>query len=377
MDRMHDPRVLRLPHPIRVDTAAQQHAEVDMFKSAGVWDALRPYLNDPTKSSEWLINCAEGMKAVVLRYLELAGDDNMGSFMLMLIRSRLRAQGDPILQVTPALQSLLEKTDVNKGLPVGFFRSPFTNVYIEFARPNAYRVSNWMSGLHELEGAYVGSYDLAPHHCIHQDIRAQRLRLDPNKPTRAIEVVFTGSPEGKQHALDDASHDLMMFVQDEDENLAEVLDRHIAFFRSPEAREHSIGITPIPEAEAERMTAIIHQLSKVLLYVNLSEAQQIKVNERSDLERKLRKLGKLNATRRDRLAVTYDRIVVGPTEMPENARPRAATGTRKKPHWRCGHFRKLRYGQGLQQSRLVWIQPVLVNADDLLSDVQPKEYSLH
>ena len=44
----------------------------------------------------------------------------------------------------------------------------------------------------------------------------------------------------------------------------------------------------------------------------------------------------------------------------------------------CGHFRRIRYGEGLAESRLGWIQPVLVNAGELTaagsSAVKTKPY---
>ena len=35
-----------------------------------------------------------------------------------------------------------------------------------------------------------------------------------------------------------------------------------------------------------------------------------------------------------------------------------------RPHWRRGHFRRIRYGEGHRQSRIDWIRPTLVNADE-------------
>jgi len=39
------------------------------------------------------------------------------------------------------------------------------------------------------------------------------------------------------------------------------------------------------------------------------------------------------------------------------------TGTRKKPHWRCGHMRTVRKGKGRTDRALVWIRPVFINAN--------------
>ncbi len=67
-----------------------------------------------------------------------------------------------------------------------------------------------------------------------------------------------------------------------------------------------------------------------------------------------------------------DRILIEPSAQPEGMGgvgqcgflPRG-TDRYLKPHWLRGHFRWIRYGEGLAESRLGWIQPVLVNAAEL------------
>jgi hypothetical protein len=54
----------------------------------------------------------------------------------------------------------------------------------------------------------------------------------------------------------------------------------------------------------------------------------------------------------------------------------AAPGHHLRPHWRRGHFRRIRYGEGLSESRLGWIRPVLVNAADALGSVKAKTYAV-
>jgi hypothetical protein len=83
------------------------------------------------------------------------------------------------------------------------------------------------SCLHELEGPYVGSHEVPPHHILHErKIRGAALRMDPSRPTRVIELIFTGSPIGKRYALDDAAQDVTLFNPDEDKCLIAMLARH-------------------------------------------------------------------------------------------------------------------------------------------------------
>ena len=115
-------------------------------------------------------------------------------------------------------------------------------------------------------------------------------------------------------------------------------------------------------------------LAKVLLYLNLPEAEQLRLRERTELAQRMAKLGPKKAAKLGRkLATAYDRILLGPSRMPEPETTAsglpgglARTGERHvKPHWRRGHFRRIRYGEKLSESRLGWIQPVLVNAGEL------------
>ncbi len=157
-------------------------------------------------------------------------------------------------------------------------------------------------------------------------------------------------------------------IQDEDEDLGAVLERHIAFFTTPGASYHGAG--PVDPGEVAMIRPVVGHLAKMLLYLNLAEAERTPLLERRDLERRLRQFGKLTAQRRERLTGVYDRILIGPPAM--GATP-AATGadaatnaggpTRTvRPHWRRGHFRRIPFGEGLRETRIGWIRPTLVKA---------------
>jgi len=341
-----------------------------LFEQFGVMGALRPYLTDAHATSEWILNHVPGIRPLALAYGAAPGGVNLGNFMLILTRARLRAHGDPILQVTPALQAMLAETDLASGLPARFFRSPYPLAFIEFAQRNPLRVPNHLSGLHACEGAYVGIYALAPHDEIHTASgRGQALGLDPSKPTRVIEIVIIGSPLGKAHALDDASQNLTLLIQDEDACLSAVLDRHLPLFRSA-TRAASPGAPGFAPDEVAMVKPVVLELAKILLYLNLAEAEQVRLNAREDLTRRLRGLGQKKAARlQRRLATVYDRMVIGPSALPA-AEAAAEPGPSEphrglRPHWRRGHFRRIRFGEGLSESRLGWIQPYLVRAAEV------------
>jgi hypothetical protein len=123
-------------------------------------------------------------------------------------------------------------------------------------------------------------------------------------------------------------------------------------------------------------------LAKVLLYLNLADAEQRRMTDRTALETRLRGLGPKKAAKLARKrALVYDRILIGPSLVAADAGEGVPVGLERvgdrhvKPHWRRGHFRRIRFGEGLAESRLGWIQPVLVNAAELTAGaVKTKPY---
>lgn len=227
MDRLHDPAIFLLPHPIRVDATMGSDFDARIFTQLGVTAELTPYLTDGTASTEWLTNYSPMLHQFAQLHIGMPASDNLGTFTLMMSWARLRAHGDPILTVASELQTLLCETDLNRGLPTGYFRCPFPLVFVAFARPNELRVPNRGSGRHEFEGAYVGNFTVAPNHDMFENEWRQRvLHLDPSKTTRLIELTLVGFPVGKSNILDDASQDLVLFIKDEDECLSTLLERH-------------------------------------------------------------------------------------------------------------------------------------------------------
>jgi len=375
-----DPALIDLPHPVRVDGAFGQRMEEALF-GADFWAALRPYLGDETLPTEWILNHAPGVYELARESSNFPGTVNLGLLSLVLARARLRAHGDPMLQVHPALHEQLLATDLGAKLPVGLFQLPYTMAYIEFGRPSGLTIVNPESGQHEVEGAYIGSYRVDPHSFIFdKDNRRQHLGLDPDKPTRIIEIVLTGSPRGKTHVLDDASQNVVLFLQDDDADLGTAIERHFAFYRLPSAGSLP-GFVPPDERERASFEKAVHQLAKVMLYLNLPEAEQARRPERSELLRRLRGLGPKKAARLQRkLARAYDRIVIGGRREVEGS---PGTGMSAdpahgsvRPHWRRGHFRRIRFGEGLSESRLGWIRPVLVNAAEAFAPVGVKSYEV-
>ncbi len=373
---MDQKKLMALPHPIRFEAVLKGTVEQMIFEPLKIMDAMKPYLADKHSPTEWIINKISSVQKKAMDYFNLSGG-NLGSFILMLARSRLRAHGDPIFQITPTLQSLLDETDIGNETPTRFFYPPFNFIYLVFSQPNSFLVFNKESGHHVCEGSYIATYDLPAHHDIFSiPERNQYLKLDPSKPVRLVELVVTGSPMGKNNALDDASTDFILFIQDEDESLQTLLDRHIDFFKSPQAYCRP-GVQAFNPNETDNFKAIIFGLAKALLYLNLPDSIQEKQAERTDLEKRITQLGNKKAAKLKRkLENAYDKIRVGPVAFQIDSHITNTQTGSVKTHWRRGHFKRIRFGEGRSEVKISWIQPSLVNASGLTGNVTPKKYIL-
>lgn len=156
-------------------------------------------------------------------------------------------------------------------------------------------------------------------------------------------------------------------------------DPEFAFYRSAAITAAQPGFEIPEQAEMDLTAQVIRHLAKVLLYLNLPDAEQAPLPERSQLQQRLRVLGPKKAARiKRRMATTYDRIIIGPsvgvrTEQ-DHGGGNPSDGRSIRPHWRRGHFRRIRYGEQRGESRLGWIKPVLVNAAEAFGTVKAKPY---
>ncbi len=129
--------------------------------------------------------------------------------------------------------------------------------------------------------------------------RATALGLDPPRPTRVVEITITGSPIGQDHCHQTrrrlaglrAVHPGRGCLPRDPAGTAQCLlplaggARHPSF-EAPQPQEVALS------------TQVIEVLAKVLLCLNLPDAEQLLVPERSDQERRLRQLGSASVCQR-------------------------------------------------------------------------------
>jgi len=258
-------------------------------------------------------------------------------------------------QTTDALEQMLQDTDFGGDVPAAWFRPPFEEVFIEFGEHRRFpeTISDPDSGEHVIEGVYVMSG------LSHSKTDGQLVR--------AFDLIIFGSPTGKSTALDDCFIHMGLPIDDEEKPISDVVQDMVDYYASQ---------SDFPNKHAFR--PVVEHVAKVLVYLGTKDARQHKVTEGSEARRRIE--GLKSPAKREKAqrqaARLYDRIVIGPAELPEDLAGGHIGSSSVRPHVRRGHFRAQAYGPQHTLRRPVWIQPTLVGKDRISGEVAHPAYVL-
>ncbi len=344
-----NPRMLNLPHPQRIAAFGHLDAEAALFRGFApvVWEAA----GDPQATRYDMV------RAFLLHHpllAELVSDGQTEVLRDICLRLMVKAGRARQLQTTDALEELLRHSDFGSDVPGSWFRTPYPGVYIEFGSRRDFPVTmrHPESGAHIVEGCYL----------FEGGVRLAERGAD-SEPVRGYDVIICGSAAGKKSVLDDVYVHMAIAIEDEDEPVTSLVKRTIEQFRK------RTGGVPNDEA----FLPVIEHVAKVLVYLNTAEARRMVVTEGTEAGRRIAAIkspAKIEKARRQ-AAYLYDRIVVGPTALPEPSGD--DSGGEMRTHWRRGHIRAQAYGTNHALRRPVWIQPVLVRADKLGDGTAPAQ----
>lgn len=368
----YDPQIARLPHPYRLMAALERVASHTGYKlgeddyhlllfGREAYDALIRMLAEEPLNHVVLRSMSQRyttFRTFVDASQDAPGTTLDGNTYWLLDYLRWRTQGRHFFETTTALEQALQRTDIGEGIPAMYVRPPFPVQYICFgeAQSSPYFLVNAASGRHTLEGAYALTGIVSPGF--------------PESGQRFLEFVFTGSAYGKANSLDDATAAITLTIPDENATMLEVLEN---------ALEHDDRHGRKREAaDAANIRDAVFHASKVLLYLNSEKVVKTAVNDRAELLARIARMkggGKVAKLQRQ-LPRAIDRIVIGPkTVAPSSGSTTpGASGRHVIAHWRRGHFRNQRVGPGRTGTRLTWIEPMLIHAEDAVSVPESKPY---
>ena len=366
-----DPQIARLPHPYRIEAAYERSVQAnggtlggrdvhEIVLGAETYAALLAELQRSPLNAAVIYAMAPYPKFQKLA-VEMTGgrgQSHFGNLFWLLDYIRWRTTGRHFLQTTDGLDAALLKTDIGADIPARYLRAPYDNQYLQFGESlnSTLVIWNSASGDHRIEGTYL---------------RGGTVPLDtPPSPDgtkeagrRFVEFIFTGSPLGKEHVLDDATSALVLTIPDEDMTVEQLLEVAME-------SDRKAGRTKTAHEDETKREAVLHA-AKVLLYLNSDKVERNSINERTELTQRWARAGAGKKGKLERQILrSYDRIVIGPKTAPApavGAAPTDGTGRHVMSHWRRGHFRNQRVGEGRAQTRLTWISPILVKAEAALT----------
>ncbi|WP_444939393.1 hypothetical protein [Microbulbifer sp. JMSA002] len=262
-----------------------------------------------------------------------------------------------ILTTSKELDLLLENTDIGDDIPIAYLRPPFQNCYIEFTenRSSSLFVFNSETGEHILEGVYISETEILPG-TVEMEAFKNKAEVDASKALRILDLMFTGSPVGKQNNKDDALRLQSFYIQDDNRTILEELESIECMYGGD---ADFVGDIPY-------LAKTLYHMAKVLLFINCKQYRDTAFNERKEIEKKLSSLksfSKINKYK-NKLRKSYNRLVIKPEDNVKylkgdsNEHPSGVKS--KKAHWRKGHFRMQPYGVGASKRKIVFIEPTVV-----------------
>lgn len=373
---------LRLPMPRRMEIPCVQKIKEIML--GDYWPVLLSLAQgEPFSLSSLLIIQEDKDFSEYLQRVRMP----VAGAQYLLIALRHQMAKAPILTVSKGLSDLLEDTSISDDVPSKFFTPPFKTCYIEFdeaERRHLARLKVSDNGLNSpCEGCYVqeSTFDKLPN-LSKQAVEC--LELDRKKPGRAIELGFTATPHCNSEitGLDPkAAYDSMdfatIYIQDENEPIKEVLQRHFSYYR----QRLSVSTVLSPEHAntfESFFAANFTFLTKVLFYLHIDRKEQRKVTDASDLEKRIEGVGEKKRDKLKRqLYRTYDHIVIGPssyTPISERIDVGSLPKGTKAPHYRRATIGIRWTGTGqAKTASLVRIKESLINKHLIDQESTPKK----
>jgi hypothetical protein len=299
-----------------------------------------------------------GIEEVLRLSVGLEGSTDVGGAIPFLVMMRHLEMPYPIFRVDDTLVDILTKTDISDDLTVSMLPLPFRRLYVELgqARNLKLSVSNVSTGQHIFEGAYIeeGQHE---------------------QYGKGYFLVLTGSPLGKSHAMDDATHAIFVPTGAQDARLQDVLTESVKA-GNQHARMHGLRETPVDRANEAYECVLL--LIKALLYISLPEARRELHPERTEAIKELQRVksGSKRAKAERRLKRLSDYIVIKAASAHEKTFSQDLREGGVKPHWRRAHYRMQAHGPRMTLRKLVFITEVLVAAGSSPDAPKPSNYAV-
>jgi hypothetical protein len=267
-----------------------------------------------------------------------------------------KAAKGALLIARAGLIARMQATDIERGFPLRYLRLPYADVYMHFGVPISRNHSD--GRVFQITGFYASEED------------AQAIGYGDPSVKRLMTITFSYRYQGEAVR---AGALVVPFTIKEDDarELSDVITEYNGRMRAATVNQ---GGAEEDQDDAYFANETVLLAAKLLLYLTLKAARTEEVKTRTQLIEKVRVAkGAVKAALQSQVARTFDYIMVGPEDTPEVAQFAGLSGRKVRPHWRIGFLRDQPCGEGLRERRPVWIQPTLVNANQLSGEAPPKK----
>lgn len=364
-----DSSLYRLPHPVRVRLHPMGMAEYMIDLSFNDLEAqiIGPMFREAKSTQDvWsaLMKAKNNEFRAFFQATTSGFDGGYGSGVtgVSFLSARYQMNRGRMFTLDDELVSMLQNTDIGADLPISTLVIPYPVVYVQLGKLRDGRsgyLKDRLTGDHVIEGAYIAS-------------------VSDSIDGRIMEIGITCAPNENSSNLYDDHVEWLSIIVNETDTIEEAVKKVHSMGRLV-GKDENITIPRGPESAEliKRHTATIELLLKSLLYINLPEVRKSMVDEGTQAIMKVNRAVSGAHKRKAKKAArsAYDTILILP---PVSHTPGAANsdGRSVSAHWRRGHFRNQRYGEKLSLSKIVWIQPVLVNFSEETVLVSGKNYDV-
>lgn len=304
---------------------------------------------------------------------------NIGKIELenLIVCRRFYKKSAPIFTVRSSLAMKMSDINIGSQFPVELIRAPHEHVYFECceAEDRQHSILRNETGDRIIEGAYISSFDdVDISKC--SDEMIETLELERKKKTRKIEIIFSTSPYSPdsnlvEKVIYDKCESIFLYIQDEDEPLEDVINKHIELTKKSSASISGAvyGVRELEEGFEETVKNNVMFIMKVMAYINSDNPVVTQENEFSKILHSLKNVSNKSKLKKlvKKKNTAYDRIVLGPKnkytpihEFLDDIEKR--TGIR--PFYRRGTWGVRWTGVGRKLSKVTWIKPTIVNAPE-------------
>lgn len=383
-----NPEFMALSHPLRMKYCGliPLHLEFGSFSSANTaYKFLFSMSRDQVLLGNLLVDLIKedaDLQQTAIKHSQFADGCNLGGMDLSLFAHRFYATGQHYFKFTEALTTMLSHSDIGKKAPCNFIRTPYAMQYIEFRDPEV-MVHNAVSGEHALEGMYINQIieeaDIffKPRDKEDEDvedisrhlIRSGYLTHDGGD-VRVYEIMVTGSPLGKDHLTDDATFNFKFLVQDDAITVDEAINIHLDYYREMKKgyfdtqgnNLKEIQFTGFKERELKGYREGLNAVAKTLLYIISNDAQKRDIKDEDELKKRINRLSNKAKQRKlsRGLSTSANFTLIG-SDHYDQLNTLSSGDRSVKMHWRRGHFRTQHFGEANSQTKVIWLQPMLIN----------------